>query len=405
LAKSVPAEAEPEAEKALLVNQSTTAFMPFSAAPTSGASSNGDLDAVNGHLDATAAPSGAQGVSTCSLADYADGMWDIHADEPPPSCYAAGLGPVDIRQDCAQTAVDPHRPYERSAWRPQRADCPVFPRSGGQHACPGLANKTVFVLGDSMARNFFEALSCRLRELAPTVNAQMYLQCCQMDSTDKSLQANLLSPETIFAVPSTLKQYRARERLEPAPLGVLIVSTGAWWVPGFLHHQSRWGGAGDPDPWRTTIADIGMNGSSWRAFVYDAVQQRLRALDAIAETGTRVFVRAQDVPHFGANPDLAWSACTASGLPEEAYLTAAAARSETHFLVYSAIKDLLPLFPRLHLLDVTRLTATRSDAHPGAVIQHFRDGKNATADCLHWCIPGVPDVMVQVFLAFACAAE
>ena len=51
---------------------------------------------------------------------------------------------------------------------------------------------------------------------------------------------------------------------------------------------------------------------------------------------------------------------------------------------------------RLHwrLLDITSLTLARRDAHPGALRRAFATdlSKGTAQDCLHWCLPGVPDV-------------
>ena len=255
---------------------------------------------------------------TCTLRDFANGAWDFSADEPPPSCYVTVGHIVEIRQDCTQTAVDQSRPYERAAWRPQRADCPIFPRSG-RPSCPGLAGKTVFVLGDSMARNFFEALQCRLDEL--DIGAASHLQCCQLDAKDKRHRANTLSPDTIFAVPAIVA---------PAPLDFLVVSTGPWWKPAIISaddmSMDNWTvacGGSDDCHWKTTLEDLHMNESTWRVMVFEAVEKRLRALDVLAESGVRVFVRAQDIRHPGRNSAVEWPACSALGQSEEEYLEAA----------------------------------------------------------------------------------
>jgi hypothetical protein len=86
---AVAASISPEAG-ALTNGYPEAAVASVSAAPVAEAEAS-----PGGNQDNAAALPDVQDASLCSLADYADGAWDIHADEPPPSCYAAGLGPVD----------------------------------------------------------------------------------------------------------------------------------------------------------------------------------------------------------------------------------------------------------------------------------------------------------------------
>ena len=56
------------------------------------------------------------------------------------------------------------------------------------------------------------------------------------------------------------------------------------------------------------------------------------------------------------------------------------------------------------VIDITKMSDYRKDAHTG--LYTFRQGKLLTpkqkedpekfADCIHWCLPGVPDVWNQI---------
>ena len=50
---------------------------------------------------------------------------------------------------------------------------------------------------------------------------------------------------------------------------------------------------------------------------------------------------------------------------------------------------------RIHVMDTLQLAAHRSDAHPGSL-------RNERYDCLHWCLPGVPDVWNAVLFNYLC---
>ena len=51
---------------------------------------------------------------------------------------------------------------------------------------------------------------------------------------------------------------------------------------------------------------------------------------------------------------------------------------------------------RVKLLDITALSSLRDEAH----ISRFRSPPNSTAsDCLHWCLPGIPDTWNEILFA------
>ena len=54
-----------------------------------------------------------------------------------------------------------------------------------------------------------------------------------------------------------------------------------------------------------------------------------------------------------------------------------------------------------YLLDITTLSAMRKDAHPSIYSGDLSPGERAnpddSADCSHWCLPGLPDTWNQLF--------
>lgn len=55
----------------------------------------------------------------------------------------------------------------------------------------------------------------------------------------------------------------------------------------------------------------------------------------------------------------------------------------------------------VYLLDITMLSAMRKDAHPsiysGDLKPYQRANPQQSADCSHWCLPGLPDTWNQLF--------
>lgn len=50
--------------------------------------------------------------------------------------------------------------------------------------------------------------------------------------------------------------------------------------------------------------------------------------------------------------------------------------------------------PGVRLLDITKLSLLRKDAHPSLY------GLPGRTDCSHWCLPGIPDFWNQILFAF-----
>lgn len=54
-----------------------------------------------------------------------------------------------------------------------------------------------------------------------------------------------------------------------------------------------------------------------------------------------------------------------------------------------------------HFLDITALSELRKDGHPsiysGDLTPEQRANPDRSADCSHWCLPGLPDTWNQLF--------
>lgn len=67
-------------------------------------------------------------------------------------------------------------------------------------------------------------------------------------------------------------------------------------------------------------------------------------------------------------------------------------------VVDSVIRDMqIPAY----LLDITMLSGLRKDGHPsiysGDLSPEQRSNPARSADCSHWCLPGLPDTWNQLF--------
>lgn len=62
---------------------------------------------------------------------------------------------------------------------------------------------------------------------------------------------------------------------------------------------------------------------------------------------------------------------------------------------------------KMEYLNITQLSAYRKDAHPSIyrkpwvpLTKEQLANPKSYADCIHWCLPGVPDVWNQILYAY-----
>ena len=76
-------------------------------------------------------------------------------------------------------------------------------------------------------------------------------------------------------------------------------------------------------------------------------------------------------------------------------------------IVESTIEKLEKRGVRVQYLNITHLSDYRKDAHPsiykqfyGSLTQTQLADPKSYSDCLHWCLPGVPDVWNQILYSY-----
>lgn len=75
--------------------------------------------------------------------------------------------------------------------------------------------------------------------------------------------------------------------------------------------------------------------------------------------------------------------------------------------VESVVQDLRKKKFKIEILNITQLSQYRKDAHPTIFKRHWVPptalelaNPVKTADCSHWCLPGVPDVWNEIFYSY-----
>ena len=138
--------------------------------------------------------------------------------------------------------------------------------------------------------------------------------------------------------------------------------------------------------WRRSSSGIDV---SSKKSVFNAVQERILALSKL-NVKTRIIWKGPDVNHWSQdvryNP---WNKPCANR-------TNAVLNDNLQLWIREALTT-LSTNSRVEFFDVYNLTSSRPDAHPQDLIH-----MNEKYDCLHWCLPGVPDVWNSILFSFLC---
>lgn len=73
----------------------------------------------------------------------------------------------------------------------------------------------------------------------------------------------------------------------------------------------------------------------------------------------------------------------------------------------SVVQDLEKKGLKIELLNITQLSQYRNDGHPTIYKRHWVPPTEselanpiANSDCIHWCLPGVPDVWNEILYTY-----
>lgn len=297
----------------------------------------------------------------CSLKDLLTGSW-IHTPYVEHDGYRHCA--IHIHQDCRSSNTS----YLDYSWKPTRDDCPVQ-KLQLTSFMQSFANKSIVFVGDSLARNQLQSLQCLLmseKELNADFN-EVYKP-----------QYNSYYPKYNMRVEHLLgdwKHYLTPANIHELALGnydIVVISVG-----------SHWRDAQSGVPLLDTLSL-----DQAQSVMQQVVHERLAALDALPQH-MQIIWKTPDMPH--------WS-LPMSEQPWHQPCPMNHTEGHTDQLQMLMREALLAEEnkTRVHVLDVLQLVQGRVDAHPNK--RTFHSGQSY--DCLHWCLPGVPDTINEVIFQF-----
>ncbi|PPD97413.1 hypothetical protein GOBAR_DD05563 [Gossypium barbadense] len=334
------------------------------------------------------------------VCNYAKGKWVVDDRRPLYSGFGSPMWACSLmqRQDFA---------FEKLRWQPKGCEMEEFE---GPKFLKRMQDKTLAFVGDSLGRQQFQSLMCMItagkdrsdvldvgneyglvlppgstrpngwayRFLSTNITVLYYWSSglCELEPLD------VKDPQTEYAMhldrpPSFLRQFLHK-------IDVLVLNTGHHWNRGKLR-ANRWvmyvGGAPNTNK---KIANMG------RAKNF-TIHNTVKWLDSQVpkHPHLKAFYRSISPRHF-VNGDWNTGVSCNNTKPMSIGKEVLQEGSSDHAAV-SAVR-----WTGVKLLDITALSQVRDEGHISRICITSSPG---VQDCLHWCLPGVPDTWNEILFA------
>ncbi|XP_040377756.1 protein trichome birefringence-like 34 [Oryza brachyantha] len=317
--------------------------------------------------------------------------------------------------------------YQHWRWQPHGCDLPRF---DAVKLLEKLRDKRLVFVGDSLNRNQWASMVCLIDTGAPelhtTLNSSRSLVTFKIHEYNASVDF-YWSPLLVESNSDHPLRHRIADRIVRAAsinkhamhwtdADVLVFNSYLWWQRPAM--KVLWGSFDNPPP-----AAAAAEGD--RYAVYKVIDS-LRAYELAVRTWadwmefhvdrarTQLFFMTMSPTHLRSDE---WEAGSDHQCYGETEPIAAAAEghhrgggsgTDMAFAraVEAQVRRLAERGVAVRLLNVTQLSDPRKDAHPSVhrrywdpITDEQRRNPSSYADCIHWCLPGVPDVWNQLLYA------
>lgn len=303
----------------------------------------------------------------------------------------------------------PDRPdfeYEKYRWQPEACDMPVF---NSQDFLSRMENKVLAFIGDSIGRQQHQSMMCMLtggkddamvEDVSATYGlvkppgalradgvAHRFLQTnttviyywsaslCDIQPINRS------DPNTYYAMHLDRPVMFLRKFI--GVMDVLVLNTGHHWNKGKIT-GNKWvmHVSGEPIK-KQKFHDIGYT----RNFSVVKIMSWLDKQIVHKRTRAQIFMRSLSPRHFFEGEWDSGGRCDNNLVPVEK-------KNVTGMMGIDPIAEGALMGTRVRLLNITYISLFRDEAH----ISKYRPNQKGQ-DCLHWCLPGVPDVWNELLYA------
>ncbi|XP_030481387.1 protein trichome birefringence-like 3 [Cannabis sativa] len=340
--------------------------------------------------------------------NVANGKWVFNSSIEP--LYSDTSCPYLDRQVSCVKNGRPDSDYRHWEWQPE--DC-TLPRFDPEVALKKLRGKRVLFVGDSLQRGQWQSFVCLVESIIPKDQKSMKRGRSHSVFTAKEYNATIEFYWAPFLVESNsdlhivadpkkriLKVDSVKKHAKNwVGVDILLFNTYVWWMSG-LKIKSLWGSfPNGEEGYEELDAPVAYRIAlrTWANWVDTTIDPNK----------TRVFFTTMSPTHQR-NAD--WS--DKGGI--KCYNDTKPVKKKSHWgsgsdrRVMKVVSDVIGRMKTpVSVLNVTQISEYRVDAHTSVYTE--TGGKLLTkeqkadplhhADCIHWCLPGVPDTWNQIFLA------
>ncbi|MFS8027591.1 putative PMR5 domain, PC-Esterase [Helianthus anomalus] len=311
----------------------------------------------------------------CDACDLYQGRWVYDESYP---LYDSSKCPHIRREfDCIKYGR-PNLNYLKFRWQPTNCNLPRF---NAKEFLTKMSGKKIMFIGDSVSENQWQSMMCLLRTSLPPqsiINEQTVNSTTTATFEDYGVSISVfLSHYLVDIVEEKIGRVLKLDSISNGDVwkenDVLIFNTWLWWYR-----------RGEKQPWdyiqigtnimrdmdRMVAFQEGLN--TWANWVNTEIDTEK----------TTVFFQGVSPPHYNG---LEWNEpgvtnCAKETLPMNGS-TYPGGVPRAEMVVEQVLSGITK---PVSLLNITRLSQLRKDAHPGRF-------NNFGMDCTHWCVAGLPD--------------
>ncbi|PON92212.1 Protein trichome birefringence-like [Trema orientale] len=340
--------------------------------------------------------------------NVANGKWVFNRSIKP--LYSDRSCPYLDRQVSCVKNGRPDSDYRHWEWQPE--DC-TLPRFDPELALKKLRGKRLLFVGDSLQRGQWQSFVCLVESIIPEEQKSMkrgrshsVFKAKEYNATIEFYWAPFLveSNSDLHIIGDPKKRILkvdsvAKHAKNWMGVDILVFNTYVWWMSG-LKIKSLWGSFSNGDEgyeeldapvayriglktWANWV-DSTVNPNNTRVFFTTMSPTHQRSADWNNKEGIKCFNETKPVKkkgHWGSGSDKR---------------------------IMKVVSDVVGRMKvPVSVINVTQISEYRVDAHSSVYTE--TGGKLLTedqkadplhhADCIHWCLPGVPDTWNQILLA------